>query len=229
MNNNPNPGYSSYEPEVLLDNFEKLLPLSIQIISDRKDEATAERVVGGARLEFEKLMPELPYVGDARYPLPQNLIQSAVALSYYRSLVRTGMNSEQAGTIVSEVAEASARAVPEEQLLALGEMQFKEEWYQMQRKFAAKSQERRYPGDWVVSFVEGVPGEFDWGYDFTECAILKLFKSQGAEELVPYLCKLDFIISKLQNTGLHRTKTLATGGDCCDFRYKKGRDVQIPL
>lgn len=229
MNKEPCPGHSSYEPEVLLEIFEKQLPLSIQVISEREDEATAERVVEGARSEFKKLMPEVPYVGNARYPLPQNLIQSAGALSFYRSLMQNGVNSEQAATMIADAAEANVRTVPKDQLLAQGEMQFTEEWYQSQRKFAAKKHERRYLGDWVLSFVEGVPGEFDWGYDFTECAILKLFKSQGAEELVPYICKLDFIISKLQNTGLQRTKTLATGGDCCDFRYKKGREVQITL
>lgn len=229
MNKDLDLNHSSYEPEVLMEIFENMLPLGHQVISEKKDDNTVERMLEGARSEFEKLMPEVPYVGDARYPLPLNLIQSAVLLSFYRSLMQSGLNSDQAGRMIIESMEASVRAVPEGQFLAQGEMQFTEESYQKQRKLAAKKQERRYPGDWVFSFVEGVPGEFDWGIDYTECAVLKLYKKLGSEELVPYICVFDFILSKLQNTGLQRTKTLAKGGDCCDFRFKKGREVQITL
>ena len=43
---------------------------------------------------------------------------------------------------------------------------------------------------------------------------------------VPYICALDFPISKTFNRGLIRTKTLAEGADICDFRYKKGRKTE---
>ncbi len=44
--------------------------------------------------------------------------------------------------------------------------------------------------------------------------------------IVPYICVLDFPISKAFDRGLIRTMTIAEGADICDFRYKKGRITQ---
>jgi hypothetical protein len=222
-------GVPSYERNVLLDNFEEQLPFYKTAMSENKDEATVKSLSQYAWVWFENLMTEVPYVGDAQNPLPKTLIQSAVALSFCRSLEEAGEEPEQAGNLIVDAAEISYRAVPEEDFRARGQQQFTEGWYQLQRFAAKKSQERHYGGDWVFNFVEGVPGEFDWGWDFTECGILKLYKAQRAVELVPYLCVLDFIVSNLEGTGLQRTKTLAKGHDCCNFRYRKGREVQVKL
>ena len=39
----------------------------------------------------------------------------------------------------------------------------------------------------------------------------------GLSYLVPYMCALDTMSIGWMGGVLHRTKTLATGGDCCDF------------
>ncbi len=89
-------------------------------------------------------------------------------------------------------------------------------------KAARKSQEREYPSDWVFEFVEGVDGDFEWGADFTECAICKFFKEQDAEIFLPYLCLGDYAMFYSFGVGMKRTKTLGTGQSHCDFRYVKG-------
>lgn len=222
-------GAPPYERKILLDNFEEQLPFYNRALSENKGGAAADWVARDARVYFERLMTEIPYVGDAHNPLPKTLIQSAVALSFYRSLRAAGEEIEQAGNLIVEAAEVGFSTVSEEEHRAQGEYQFTTEWYRIQRFAAKKSQEGLYPGDWVFRYIEGVPDEFDWGWDFTECGILKLYKARHAEELLPYLCVQDFIISKLEGTGLQRTKTLAKGDDCCNFRYRKGREVRVTL
>lgn len=50
-----------------------------------------------------------------------------------------------------------------------------------------------------------------------------LGRKLGHSELVPYMCQMDYISVDMMGGVLHRTKTLATGGDCCDFYVcKKG-------
>jgi hypothetical protein len=88
-------------------------------------------------------------------------------------------------------------------------------------KAARRSQARRYPGDWVFEVVHGDGESFDFGVDMTECGIVKFFHSQGADEVVPYLCELDYIGAETMGVGLQRTKTLAWGCDRCDFRMTK--------
>jgi hypothetical protein len=91
------------------------------------------------------------------------------------------------------------------------------------KEAAEKTQERRYPGDWVATFVEGDGEQFDYGLDVVECGICKFYRTQNAEELTPYMCLSDYILSDAFARGLVRYKTLAEGDDVCDFRFKKGR------
>ena len=93
------------------------------------------------------------------------------------------------------------------------------------KQWAEGSKNYEHLPGWVFSYVEGDGEEFDYGMDFHQCGVLLYFKSQGAEELAPYICLADWIESKLAGTGLMRTKTLAMGDGVCDFRFKKGRRV----
>jgi len=45
--------------------------------------------------------------------------------------------------------------------------------------------------------------------------------------LTPYLCLGDFPASQAYDSGLVRITTLARGGPRCDFRFKKGRPIQV--
>jgi hypothetical protein len=65
--------------------------------------------------------------------------------------------------------------------------------------------------------------KFDYGCDHKECGIVKFFHKQGADELTPYMCKLDFLYSDALDEGLVRTSTIAGGGTVCNFRFKRGR------
>jgi len=56
--------------------------------------------------------------------------------------------------------------------------------------------------------------------------VVKFFHCQGADELVPYMCRLDYAMSKAMGMGLVRTTTLAEGGEKCDFRFKRGRETK---
>jgi hypothetical protein len=217
------PTPTGYTRAVLRQNFNEAAPFFDKVISARHSKALAGKVKAAARADWAKLGPQIPYVGEADWPLPGTLIGSAVALSYFRALKRAGVGKSEARTLVARQGKASLAAVPPEKLVEEGAEQFTEEWYAMQRQYAALSQQHHYPGDWVYSFVEGVSTEFDWGWDFTECGVLKLFTTQHGLDLMPSICVQDFYVSAAQKTGLRRTKTLARGDGCCDFRYMQGR------
>ena len=77
---------------------------------------------------------------------------------------------------------------------------------------------RKYPNDWVVDVVENEK-DFVFGFNYTQCGVCKLCAQEGCPELASYLCRLDFMLVELIGIHLKRTKTLADGGDCCDFRF----------
>ncbi|MBW1717455.1 MAG: L-2-amino-thiazoline-4-carboxylic acid hydrolase, partial [Deltaproteobacteria bacterium] len=57
--------------------------------------------------------------------------------------------------------------------------------------------------------------------------ICKFYRAQGADELAPYLCLSDYVVSDAFDRGLVRYKTPAEGAEVCDFRYKKGRETFV--
>jgi ribosomal protein L37AE/L43A len=108
----------------------------------------------------------------------------------------------------------------------MGRLQFSKFMLRKTQQAARRSQERKYAGDWVYEVVVGDGQPFNFGIDYTECAIVKFMDAQGANELTPYLCNTDYVFSKAMGTGLRRTMTLAWGCEKCDFRYVKGGETQ---
>lgn len=79
--------------------------------------------------------------------------------------------------------------------------------------------------DQTMITTETIPGRDGDEYTtiYRQCGLCELGRKLGHSELVPYMCQMDYISVDMMSGVLHRTKTLATGGDCCDFYVcKKG-------
>lgn len=206
----------------LLKEHNRLVSAGREIAAAQYGGAFADTLVRESLAEFEKLIPELPYIGGEQNALTDNLVFSASALAFYRVIKRHGRTVQETGEVLYRTVEAWVRRYPRWLRRVMG-------WYYMSRlnqwrsrQKVAVSQERRYPGDWVRGHVEGAGDTFDWGMDYTECGIVKFLHSQGADELAPYLCLTDYALLGALGIGLKRTMTLAEGCEKCDFRFKKG-------
>jgi len=183
-----------------------------------------------AHQEFESIIPKIPYIGGDENLNTMNLIMASSCLATYRTLKAHGKSVEEIGKIIYEMCETLVD-YPKFILRLIGRLKYGKRYEKKIREWATESQKRQYPGDWVSAFVEGNGREFDYGFDMTQCGILRFFHAQGADEITPYMCvSVDGIFSKAFNRGLVRTMTLAEGYDRCDFRYKRGRETfLLPL
>lgn len=206
----------------LLRAFEEESQHWLPIVAARYGEELARALMGRSRDEFEALLPQLPYIGGDDNHLTGALVEFARCLAFYVAMKGCGRTAEEAGKVLFDAAVARigvARAtIPPSQMLT------PEQLMARRRERAERSQQRRYPGDYVYEFVAGDGVDFDYGYDFTECAAQKLCHAQGADEFMPFHCYLDYPKSTM---GLRRTMTLAEGHPKCDHRFKAGRDVQL--
>ncbi len=91
-------------------------------------------------------------------------------------------------------------------------------------KGAARSQKRAYPMDWV----------FDFSYDLSvpeyyvthhECGVCKIAQREGTMFLMPSMCAMDYPTIEYKGGKLIRTKTIGSGGDCCDFHVVKKEEA----
>lgn len=163
--------------------------------------------------EYGSLIPRVPYVGGRRNRWSSNLTLSAWALAVYRVVLRHGGEAQDAGRVVYDCARGMVARVPR----PLRARMLRPRRARAERQ-ARWTQQRRYPGDWVCEVVDGAGQPFDVGMDITECGIVKFLHAQGADELTPYLCHLDYVVAEASGVRLTRTKTLAWGCDRCDFR-----------
>ncbi|MHA2009273.1 MAG: L-2-amino-thiazoline-4-carboxylic acid hydrolase [Promethearchaeota archaeon] len=98
---------------------------------------------------------------------------------------------------------------------------FNDAYINFTKNLAKHLQQKKYPGDFVMEFVEGDGKTFDYGYRFTECGIHKVFKKLGATKYVPLLCLTDFILGNVYGFGFTRTQTIGNGDPICDHRFLK--------
>ena len=219
---------SSRQMEKLVGKFDRFLKRSADVLVDRYGEETAAVMRGEMLDEYRRLIPDVPYIGGWRNSHSGNLSFAAWALAMYRVVVRHGGSLEDTGELLHRTAQAVADRVPRVVRHTFGRYRFTRlnRWWE--QRAARKSQARRYPGDWVFEQIGGDGETFDFGRDTTECGTVKYLHTQEADELGPYVCDLDYVITKAMGYGLQRTKTLAWGCDRCDFRYSKHGVTSAP-
>lgn len=219
---------STRQMEKLVTKFDRWLRRSGGALVDRYGEETAAMMRGEMLDEFRRVIPEVPYIGGRRNIYSENLIGTAQALALYRVVVRHGGNLENAGELIHRMVRAEIERIPRVVRHGIGRYRFSglRQW-QIERA-ARRSQARRYPGDWVFEHIEGDGEAFDYGIDMIECGIVKFLHAQGADELCPYLCDLDYVLFEAMGIGLSRSKTLSWGCDRCDFRVSKDGVTSAP-
>jgi hypothetical protein len=215
-------GYYVGNKAKLLRDHRRLTAIGQEIMAARYEADFIAAVIRESLAEFEKLLPELPYIGGDRNPLTGNLVFSASALAFYRVMKRHGRTVEETGELLYRIMEAWIRRYPRFIRRLMGAYYLSPLGRRQSKRRAPPSQERRYAGDWVFEYVEGDGETFEWGRDYIACGIVDFLHAQGADELAPYLCLTDYALFGALSIELDRTMTLAEGCEKCDFRFKKG-------
>jgi len=177
-------------------------------------QSRAESLIHGIRQEYEALIPEVPTIGGEANTFTEWLTYGVYYLAVYRVLASQDQSVEQVGRIIYETYEVMADR-PQWLIDLVGGLKYGQGYVEQLRAAAAASQERRYSEDWVCTFVEGDGETFDYGLDVTECGICKFYHAQGADELAPYMCLSDYVVSRAFGRGLVRHKTIAEGAEVC--------------
>lgn len=85
---------------------------------------------------------------------------------------------------------------------------------------------RRTPDIASFNWITGtIPGrdQNEYRTNYRQCGLCAPGKQEHHEDLISYMCEMDYISVELMGGVLHRTGTLAAGASCCDFYVcKKG-------
>lgn len=217
--------YYTSQKERLLRDFGRAKRFS-KVLALHVDDQATSAIIQETRQEFERLIPEIPYIGGKANNLTQDLIDCTMLLALYQVLKREGFRIEEIGKIVIEMEQKRVHSYPRFVLKLLGKVIHSLLGKNRLKKAADKSQEGRYPGGWVSVYIEGDGEEFDFGIDYLECGLYKFYHQQGADEFTPYLCQFDYVQQSAMRAGFFRSMTLAEGAERCDFRWKRGGETR---
>ena len=206
----------------LLKEYDVLERQLAVLLGNRFPPSKAEQLLVGVRRRVSDLLVELPYIGGDSSPLTQMLVRSAFALPWFLSFEEEGLSMRDIAGIWYEARESIHLSESAEERQRKGEFHFSDEMIDIVRREGERSRKREYAEDWVYEFVRGDGERFDYGYDITECGILKYYEHHGAERFVPIICLLDYASFGSLGVGFKRTRKLSTGDSFCEFRFKKG-------
>ena len=190
-------------------------------------EELADRLYREMRQEYEKIIPEIPYIQGMRArALNSFLIITAQELAAYRVMKENGKTPSEAWEVCHEAIKLRMKKFCKFKRWILKSLMFSN--FLMRRvKRRAESGEHLKFGDFEVKYIVGDGKDFDWGVDYVACGNYNFLKTQGAEEFAPYVCMSDIALSDALGWGLTRTQTIADGCQSCDFRFKKESKTMI--
>ncbi len=220
-----NANYYLNHKEELLVTFRGTLAGVRAFLEPELGKERTQQILSSALRRFETLLPNLPDVGGERNWDTQYVPIAAWFVALYEPMQANGKTAEDVGKLIYSLRKYELDHTPADILAKQGKELFEATSVEKMRAWAAWTQKKEYSANWVATFVAGDAKNFDFGYDYSECAVVKYFIAQGVPELAPYYCLNDFTQSKALGSGLKRSKTIAQGDGVCNFRYKQGRAV----
>ena len=226
MSANPAEGYYAARRERMLRGFDRASPRFARSLERHHDAAFAEQVLRDARVEFDRLLPELPYIGGRWNVFSWVMVVNGWLVALFRAMQARGRSAEETMRVAADVTDELFRSFPGLVLRGIGRLAFTRPVRRVLRRQAEQSQQRRFAEDFVFRFREG-DGD-DWALVFDECAVNKFYEAQGTRELAPYCNFFDVTYSRLMGMGLDASETIGLGCPQCKLRFAHGRATPVP-
>ncbi|MBI9044284.1 MAG: L-2-amino-thiazoline-4-carboxylic acid hydrolase [Anaerolineaceae bacterium] len=180
-------------------------------------EIKAAILTGQIRSRYLKLFEERPlFAHKALHSHLETFILPGIAM--YQILEKELGNKDKALDWVDQIWEAVAN-LQKQRMQKMGQLPF---IFELFKKLTPVVMKNSFPPEgWKSSFID--EGENTLAFDMHSCFYLDILKAYEVPELTPVYCRMDEVIYDdfSPYVSFYRTHTLAIGGDCCNFRFKK--------
>jgi hypothetical protein len=220
-------GYYSVRKEKLLKDFHRTSALTKASLVARYGKEFTSTLQKEVRQQFEKLIPEIPYIKGLRArALNTFLLITAQELTAYKVMKKHGKPPGEAWELCHEALRLRLAEIPRWKRWLLKRVMFSRLVRKIVARRARQQQKIRF-GDFEIEYLIGEGDEFDFGVNYLQCGNYTFVKKHAGEEFAPYVCMSDIVLSEALGWGVIRTQTLADGCPHCDFRFKKGAPTHI--
>ena len=147
----PAEGYYAARSARMLRGFDRASKRFARSLERHHDAAFAEEVLRDARIEFERLLPELPYIGGRRNVFSWVMVVNGWLVALFRAMQARGKSAEETIRVAADVADELFRSLPGAVLRLVGRLAFTRPVRGVLRRQAERSQERRFAADLSTS------------------------------------------------------------------------------
>lgn len=177
-------------------------------------------ITAAIREQYKKVIPQIPYIGKPSYRYAQVLLSSAKYIAMAKVLIPLNISKHELGKYLYEDGTKSFGKIPNFLKRVMGFLGSTRFFLKLAQKGANTSLKKKYNGDWVTEFIPGQKGEYLYKMNVVECGIVKFFQAQDVPWLAKYVCLQDWKFWNELHVDMHREKTIAGDGNCCDFTCK---------
>ncbi len=212
----------------LLKEFDKFCVKAEKKLTVSYDEKFAEKIISQAKIEFEDMIPRVPYFGGTINPFNELSIVGAQMVAVHKAMKRNGKSAEETVLIFYDLTEDLFKKMPKP-LIWLGQkFVFSGLFIKLLQKVSKRMSEMKDPNSFDFAYYKDDGKENDWHFVAKRCGFVNFFKQEGCEDLVPYCNFVDVIQGKALNMGVHCKACLGAGDATCEEYMKQGRETVIP-
>ncbi|MHA1671789.1 MAG: L-2-amino-thiazoline-4-carboxylic acid hydrolase [Promethearchaeota archaeon] len=184
----------------------------------------SENLINNMKAEFEKMIPDIPFIGGQKNPTTLVLVKCISDLAIFRILEKAGYTFCEIGEFhynYSMKLHEERKSILEKAGRDSSQYPFETAYKDYQKTLCENTLKKTYPYDFVMEYVPGDDKTFDWGWNIYECAVKKAYKKFGDERYLPFICLGDHYEAEGLGFGFSRTQTLGFGASLCDHRFVK--------
>lgn len=183
----------------------------------------ASKVWLEAEVELKHLVSKADFRGHkaikthkTKYILP--------VVAVYKVLQNHGLSKEKAKDLIEEYLFFKTEKIAKKCRI-IGKLPF---FYSLFMVIFNKVMDKGYPKEgWIIGDVilgDVIQGEDSAAFNMKSCLYVETLSELQCSELTPMFCHTDVIMYENMSPYLNfqRTKTLAGGFDCCDFKFSRG-------
>ncbi|MBY9004920.1 MAG: L-2-amino-thiazoline-4-carboxylic acid hydrolase [Candidatus Lokiarchaeota archaeon] len=193
-------------------------------LNKKYDMKESEELIEKLKNEFEKMIPDIPFIGGQKNPTTLVLVKCISDLAVFRVLEKAGYSYDEIGEFhynYSMKIHEERKAILEKAGRDSSQYPFEAAYKDYQKTLCENTSKKSFPFDFVMEYVSGDDKSFDWGWNIHECAVQKAYKKFGDEKYLPFICLGDHYEAEGLGFGFTRTQTLGFGASLCDHRFVK--------
>ena len=182
------------------------------------DMTKACMITDNAWSQFQTDIPLIPEVSETS-PWIKNIIAIAFEICIWRQLESEGMSLDDISALTCKVLAMTMGTLPPEAMNNMQNMILSESYIEMKANDSAALDACC---NWKFKVIYPVGSDtFDIGMDIHSCPVITLCNNLGVARYARYFCQNDYATYAAFGIKLTRTRTLAEGGESCDFRLTK--------